>query len=179
MTYSFVLLLASYMIIKYLIIGKRYNIAYLSAFYSLTVALAISKLCFFTVVFRYTKDEVYKDYILDISNGVCPQFKMLIGLIQVAIMVELGIQVKLSARRMTPYEADKKIKHVRLALKLAVAFFSALGVCEVYSAIYVDLKIVPDPKRWHTVAHTTIFPCELALISIALTAAYFYLSVNI
>jgi len=90
-TYSVVLLLASYMIFKFLIIEKKYDIAYLTAYYSLTVALAISKICMFIVGLRYSGEHVYQDYMLDISMPVGPQIKVLIGLIQVAIMVELGI----------------------------------------------------------------------------------------
>jgi len=42
--FSTMLLFASYMIIKYLIIEKRHEITYLPAFYALTVALAFLKL---------------------------------------------------------------------------------------------------------------------------------------
>jgi len=132
-TYSVVLLLASYMIVKYLIIEKKYDIAYLTAYYALTVALALSKITFFIVLLRYTGEHVYQDFIADISNSFGPQFKVQIGLIQVAIMLELGIQVKLSARLMTLEEVDQKINHVRVALKVAIAFFSAVGIFDTYN----------------------------------------------
>ena len=43
--YSLVLSLASYMIVKYLILDKKHELSYLTAFYALTVLLAVSKLC--------------------------------------------------------------------------------------------------------------------------------------
>jgi len=80
---------------------------------------------------------------------------------------------------MTQEEAEKKIRHVRVALKLAVAFFSAVGIFDVYNILYIETVIVPDPKEWHSVALTIVFPCEMALISSFLACAYCYLSVNI
>jgi len=93
-------------------------------------------------------------------------------------MVELGIQVKLSARKITPYEALKKISKVRTGLKVAAAFFTVLGIFHTINSLYQDPLIAPDPAEWHAVAFVTILPCELILISIFLASAYFYLSVN-
>jgi len=61
-------------------------------------------------------------------------------------MVELGIQVKLSARKLTLDEAAKKISKVRTGLKVAAAFFSAVGIFFTINALYVDPAIVPDPS---------------------------------
>ena len=177
-TYSFVLLFASYMIVKYLILEKK-DITYLVAYYSLTVALAISKICYFIIQLTNKEGHLYMEYLNDLSSRVGPQFKVLIGLIQVAIMVELGIQVKMSARRMTQEEAEKKIKNLRCGFKLASAFFSIVGIFDVYNNFYDNTYIVPDPKQWHRILYYTIFPSELVLISISLTIAYCYLSVNI
>jgi len=94
-------------------------------------------------------------------------------------MIELGIQVKLSARQLTPEEAMKKISKVRTGVKVAAAFFSAVGIFFTINALYLDRAIVPDPSHWHIVVDTTILTCELALISIFLASAYFYLSANI
>ena len=94
-------------------------------------------------------------------------------------MVELGIQVKLSARKLTPDEAMKKISKVRSGLKLAAVFCSAVGIFHTINAIYTDPVIVPDPATWHNVVYVTIFPCELVLTSVCLASAYIYLSVNI
>jgi len=177
--YSFVLLFAVYMIVKYLIIEKKHEITYLVLYYALTVSLAISKICLFIVALTYTGEDIYQDCIADVSKKIGPHFKILIGLIQVAIMVELAIQVKLSARVLTQEEADRKVKNVRLALWLAVAFFSALGIFDVYNTFYMDRVIVPDPEPWHVFIFATIFPCGLVLVSISLTVAYFYLDANI
>jgi len=43
--YSLVLSFASYMIVKYLILDKKHELAYLTAFYTLTVLLAVAHLC--------------------------------------------------------------------------------------------------------------------------------------
>jgi len=45
-------------------------------------------------------------------------------------MVELGVQVKLSARKMSLADALKKINNVRVYLIVAAAIFFVLGVCE-------------------------------------------------
>jgi len=94
-------------------------------------------------------------------------------------MVELGIQVKMSARQMTEEEAEKKISNVRTGLKTAVAFFSAVGIFFTINVLYTDPVIVADPSKWHLIADTTIFISELILISISLASSYWYLSVNI
>ena len=94
-------------------------------------------------------------------------------------MVELGIQVKLSARQLTPDEAMKKISKVRTGMKVAAAFFSAVGIFHTINKVYADPVIAQDPANWHHVVDVTIFPCELLLISISLVSAYLYLSYNI
>jgi len=43
--YSLVLSFASYMIVKFLILDKKHELTYLTAFYSLTVLLAVAHLC--------------------------------------------------------------------------------------------------------------------------------------
>jgi len=94
-------------------------------------------------------------------------------------MIELGIQVKLSARKLTPDEAAKKISKVRNCLKVAAAFFSAVGIFDTINFLYLDPEIVPDPAKWHDIVSITIFPCELFVTSISLASAYLYLSTNI
>jgi len=111
--------------------------------------------------------------------GLGPDFKVLIGLIQVAIMLELAIQIKLSARVMTPREAVKKIKHVRVGFKLAAAFASALGIFDVYNNVRMDPVIFSEYKKWHDIVRNTVYPLQMVLVSISLATAYFYLSVNI
>jgi len=157
--YSCVLLFDVYMVVKYLIMEKKHELTYLISFYSLTFALSISKICYFITVLRYTGDQVHQNYIMDLSSEFGVQLKVQIGLIQVAIMVELGIQVKLSARKLTPDEAVKKIRKVRTGLKLAAAFFLAVGIFDTINAIYNDPVIVPDPAKWHHIFYVTIFPC--------------------
>ena len=111
--------------------------------------------------------------------GLGPQFKILIGLIQVAIMVELAIQIKLSARVISPREAVKKIKQVRVGFKLAAAFASALGIFDVYNTVRMDPVIFSEYKKWHDIVRNTVFPLQMVLVSISLATAYCYLSVNI
>jgi len=88
--FTVMLFFASYMIAKYLIYGKRHEITYLSAFYVLTVLLAVSKLCMFITQYRMT-GETYQLIIVGSSSIIGTQTKLQIGLIQVAIMVELAI----------------------------------------------------------------------------------------
>jgi len=73
-------------------------------------------------------------------------------------MVELGIQVKLSARILTPDEAAKKISKVRSVVKLVAAFFSVLGIFDTYNTVYSNPVIATDPAQWHHVANLTILP---------------------
>jgi len=178
-SYSSLLIFAGYMIVKYLVLQKKHEITYLTTFYSLTVALAVSRICHFTMFFRYSGEHVYQDYITDVAMVICPQFKILIGLVQVAIMVELGIMVQLSARKLTPEEADQKISKVRTALKLTFACFSAVGIFLIINTFYSDPVIVADPTKWHLIADTIILPFELILVAIFLSSAYLYLSMNI
>jgi len=63
-------------------------------------------------------------------------------------MEELGIQVKLSARQLTPHEAMKKISKVRTALKVAAVLFSAVGIFDIINRVYIDPVIVPDHAKW-------------------------------
>jgi len=111
--------------------------------------------------------------------NIGPQFKLLIGLIQVAIMVELGIQVQLSARKLTPEEADQKVSKLRTWFKIMGVFFCTVGVCQTTNNFFVDKRIFPDPKQWNLIVHQTLFPVELILMSILLCSAYVYLSANI
>jgi len=62
LAYSFVLVFASYMIVQFLILKKRHDIYYLSAYYALTVALSISKLSFFIGELTFTGEDIYQDY---------------------------------------------------------------------------------------------------------------------
>jgi len=78
-------------------------------------------------------------------------------------MVELGIQVKLSARKVSGEEALKKISNVRVSLKVTAAIFFVLGVCETVLSVCeavndimrttADLAMKgteedPDTKQW-------------------------------
>jgi len=65
--YSFVLLFDVYMVVKYLVMEKRHELTYLVSYYSLTFALALSKICMFTVYLRYTGDQVHQDYLYDLT----------------------------------------------------------------------------------------------------------------
>jgi len=72
--YSTMLLFASYMIAKYLIYEKRHEITYLPAFYALTVALAILKLCqFITNYSSRMTGESHQVYIMNISSTISSQ----------------------------------------------------------------------------------------------------------
>ena len=73
--YSATLLISSYMIVKYLILGKKYEITYLTAFYALTVLLVVSKLCNFITEYRMT-GEIYQLYIWYISSSIGSQTKL-------------------------------------------------------------------------------------------------------
>jgi len=152
-SFTLVLIFAGYIIVKYLVLQKKHEITYMTSFYSLTVALAISRVSFFIVFFSYSGEHFYQDYMSDVLLTIGPQFKLLIGLIQVAIMVELGIQVQLSARKLTPEEAVRKISKVRTALKLTVAFFSSMGVFMTNNLLHTDTTIVPEPKQWNIIIY--------------------------
>ena len=67
-SYSGLLIFDGYMVVKYLIKQKKYDIAYLTSFYSLTAVLAISKILMLTAFLRLAEDKVYLDYMYDISN---------------------------------------------------------------------------------------------------------------
>ena len=95
-------------------------------------------------------------------------------------MVELGIQVKLSAGKMSGEEASRKISNVRVSLKVTAAIFFVLGVMETI-AIYGDVgnEEEPDIKRWQYIVYKTIFPCQLLFIAVSLCISYIYLAWNI
>jgi len=67
--YSYVLLFDVYMVVKFLIYEKKHELTYLVSFYSLTFAHAISKICCFITLLRYTGDQVHQDYIIDLSDA--------------------------------------------------------------------------------------------------------------
>jgi len=73
--YSLVLCFASYMIIKHLILDKRHEITYLPAFYSLTVLLAVLKLCQCITEYTYS-GETYQLYVWNISSCIGAQTKL-------------------------------------------------------------------------------------------------------
>jgi len=52
--YSLVLVFAGYMIVKYFFYDNKHEITYLSAFYALTVLLAVAKLSNFITYYRDT-----------------------------------------------------------------------------------------------------------------------------
>jgi len=54
--YSVLLILDGYMVIKYLVIEKKHELTYMIPYYALTFALALSKICMFIVILRYTGD---------------------------------------------------------------------------------------------------------------------------
>jgi len=73
MSFSTLLLFNGYMVVNYLIKKKKYELTYLISFYSLTFALAISKICMFITLLRYREGEkVYQDYIWYISGEIGP-----------------------------------------------------------------------------------------------------------
>ena len=184
--YSTMLFFASYMIAKYLIFEKRHEITYLPAFYALTVALAVIRLCNFITEYRES-GETWQKHIIDISSIISCQINLQIGLIQVAIMVELGIQVKLSAGKMSEEEASRKISKVRVSLIVTAGIFFVLGVCAtVIDVLRTTAEIAakgteedPDIERWLTIVVTTIFPCQLLFITVSLCISYIYLAWNI
>jgi len=73
--FSTMLFFASYMIAKYLIFEKRHEIIYLPAFYALTVALAVLKLCQFITNYRWT-GESHQEYIMTIPSAIGSQIQL-------------------------------------------------------------------------------------------------------
>jgi len=61
--YSYLLVFDVYMVVKYLIYAKKYELTYLVSFYSLTFTLAFLRVCYFITLLRLTGDNLYQEYI--------------------------------------------------------------------------------------------------------------------
>jgi len=70
--YSYLLIFDAYIVVKYIIKEKKHDITYLISFYSLTFALALSKICMCIFLLRYTGEHVYQDYAYDVLGEIGP-----------------------------------------------------------------------------------------------------------
>jgi len=63
-------------------------------------------------------------------------------------MVELGILVKVSARKMTHVKASKQIHNVRVCVKVTAAILVVLGGCRTVNNILMVTKDEEDIQPW-------------------------------
>jgi len=83
-------------------------------------------------------------------------------------MAELSIHVKVSAFKLSPTEAEKKLYGVKIWLSVAVIFFFALNMFDDF-ALYLYMQ--EDAKRWPGVVDATIVSFDYFSISLGLCIA--------
>jgi len=98
--YCLLLAYALYIIVKYLVMQGKSEIVNLTVFYVLVVILAVCKIGFLIVLilwpFNDPESLVY-GLLFQITDNYAQVSSLIIGLLQIATMTELAIQVKLSA----------------------------------------------------------------------------------
>jgi len=92
-------------------------------------------------------------------------------------MVELAIQVKLSAFKMGQREAIRKIWWTKFWLAVAVVFYGALNLLEELDNYYIIFNY-SSSKEWQRRLGDSITPAVYFSISIGLVTASIYLLVN-
>jgi len=99
-----------------------------------------------------------------------------VGLLQIANMSELAIQVKLSARKIELDVALKRIKQVKVGLFVLIVFTYCVGIFDVYNAHAYNHE---NGKTWHAIAVTTTNASIFFLNSIGLLIAFSFFSYNV
>jgi len=61
-SFTFVLVFAGYIIVNYLVLQQKHELTYLTSFYSLTVALALSRISSFIVFLNYSMEDTHQVY---------------------------------------------------------------------------------------------------------------------
>jgi len=172
--YFSLLFFAIYMTVAYVIMDNKHTLDYIKAFYTLSVLLAVSKIAMLVVQVGWT-GELYQWYIYEISNQSGFYSWLFIGLMQIALMAELAIQVKMSAHKIAPQEGIRRIKNNTYVLYGAT--FLLLGFC-VVDAINLSYLFGewPNYTSWRLDFYTTTYPRKLVAIAIGVSIAYFNLS---
>ena len=102
-TYSCVLGLSLHNAVKFLALQGRWKNFYLTGFYVLTVLVALTKILFyyssFRILFAEEDDLVLtrNTYVYSYSYNIALTTKATLGIFQIGSMVELAINVRLSA----------------------------------------------------------------------------------
>jgi len=100
-----------------------------------------------------------------------------IELFQIAQMVELAIWVKVSALKMRPEEAKRKIWWVRVCLAGTVTLYSGVNLFEASNLHYIVTN--EEPSKWRVTMMDTITPANYFSVSIGLVISAIYLLINI
>jgi len=95
--YCLLLAYAVYISVKYLVMQGKSEIVNLTVFYVLVVILAISNIGFMVVQCTPETDSLSYGAMYQVTDDIAQVSALMIGLLQIATMTELAIQVKLSA----------------------------------------------------------------------------------
>ena len=176
MQYILLLLLAIYISVWYLVIKGRWRNFYLSTFYALTCITAVAKIT--EIVIKTTKGvedpkSVWSYMVLD---RIAVMSKVIIELFQIAQMVELAIWVKVSAFKMRPEAAKRKIWWVRVCLAGTATFYFGVNLFDTFNLHYgITNNTV---AQWRLIVNSTVLPVDYFSISIGLVISATYLLVN-
>jgi len=129
--YLVLLLVALYITARFLVWHKKGKIIYVSAFYALTATIVVAKIAFLITT---------STMVTYVSDRIALSSKLFLELFQIASMAELSIHIKVSAFKLTPEEAKKKLHWVKIWLSIAVFFYLALNLLEAF-ALYVTVNL--------------------------------------
>jgi len=141
-----------------------------STFYALTSITAVSR-----IAFLITSSV----WVTCVSDRMAVSSKLILELFQIAAMAELSIHIKVSAYKLSPEEASKKLYWVKFWLTVAVVFYLALNLFEAF-AYYFFLSAYlqqRDAPKWKMV-NTIILPFDYFSVSIGLCIVSIDLLVN-
>jgi len=116
-----------------------------------------------------------KEWMIFVTALVATKSKLLIGYLQIAQMVELGLQVKLSANKLEPTEAQRLCKNV------LVSFYCAVGICTLIAVFMtINHSINYDEYQpWQHFIEFGLFPIECLIVAIGLAVAYIFMAYNL
>ena len=126
--YGLLLAYGIYISVKYLVMQGKSKIAFLTVFYVLVVILTICRIGYMIVLLTY-EDRSISKVMLQVTDDFNITSALIIGLLQIATMTDLAVQVKFSAEQMQRTEATRKIRCVKVTffwvsvLIFAIALF--------------------------------------------------------
>jgi len=163
---------------KHLLVQGRWTNVYLTAFYSLTIMCAVTRMLYFyselVIIFNPSEHRLTENRISLYTSGLALTLQAILGACQVGQMVELGIRVQLSVRVIDEQTLKKKVMINRIFLCLSILLLLVAFGIEV-KATYDMIEESYQVPAWEIDWITFFEPVTLITLSVFLCSASIYL----